>query len=83
MMLWCDFTTQMNHWLIKFYHTADLLGEMKKFYYYNWKLNFETVNTVGEDRLVRATIPLTVLGTLLSEQEARRSTLKKCIQLKN
>jgi hypothetical protein len=32
---------------------------------------FETVNTVGEDRLVRATIPLTVLGTLLSEQEVR------------
>jgi hypothetical protein len=45
-------------------------------------ISFETVNTVGEDRLVRATIPLTVLGTLLSEQEARRSTLKKMYSIK-
>ena len=40
-------------------------------------ISFETVNTIGQDRLIRATVPLTVLGTLLSEQEVRRSTLRK------
>jgi hypothetical protein len=46
------------------------------------QISFETINTVGEDRLVRATIPLTVLGTLLSEQEVRRSTLRKAYSVK-
>ena len=32
--------------------------------------------------MVRATVPLTVLGTLLSEQEARRSTLHKMYSIK-
>jgi hypothetical protein len=45
-------------------------------------VSFETINTVGEDRLVRATIPLTVYGTLLSAQETQIETLKKVIQLK-
>jgi hypothetical protein len=40
------------------------------------------VNTVGEDRLVRATVPLTVQGTLLSEQESRVSTIKKMYSVK-
>ena len=34
------------------------------------------------NRLVRATIPLTVMGTLLSEQETRKSTLKKMYSVK-
>ena len=45
-------------------------------------VSFETVNTTGEDRLVRATIPLTVMGTLLSEQETRISTIKKMYSVK-
>jgi hypothetical protein len=44
--------------------------------------SFETINAVGEDRLVRATIPLTVQATLLSEQEARMSTVKKMYSIK-
>jgi hypothetical protein len=40
------------------------------------------VNTVGEDRLVRATIPLTVLGTLLSAQETRIDTIRKMYSVK-
>jgi hypothetical protein len=46
------------------------------------RISFETVNTVGEDRLVRATLPLTVQATLLSGQEARISTLKKMYSVK-
>ena len=79
MMMWCDFTTQMN----------DLTDQIVPYSRFAWgneqnrytttlgAFAFETVNTVGEDRLVRTTVPLTVLGTLLSGQEARRSTIQK------
>lgn len=84
MMLWCDFTTQLN----------DLIDQILPYGRYLWgnegnrfataigSISFETVNTVGEDRLVRATIPLTVQGTLLSGQEARIETLKKMYSIK-
>ena len=84
MMIWCDFTTQLN----------DVIDQILPYGRYLWgneenrfataigSIAFETVNTVGEDRLVRATIPLTVHGTLLSEQEARVATLKKMYSVK-
>ena len=84
MMLWCDFTTQLN----------DVIDQILPYGRYLWgnegnrfatsigQVTFETVNTVGEDRLVRASVPLTVRGTLLSEQEARVSTLKKMYSIK-
>ena len=84
MMLWCDFTTQMNSLVDQIlpYGRFAWGNEQNRFTTTIGSINFETVNTVGEDRLVRATIPLTVLGTLLSEQEARRSTLKKMYSIK-
>lgn len=84
MMIWCDFTTQLN----------DLIDQILPYGRFAWgndankfattigSITFETVNTVGEDRLVRATIPLTVLGTLLSEQESRIETIRKMYSLK-
>ena len=84
MMIWCDFTTQMN----------DLIDQILPYGRFAWgndankfattigSISFETVNTVGEDRLVRATIPLTVLGTLLSQQEARIETIRKMYSIK-
>lgn len=84
MMLWCDFTVQMNSLVdqIMPYGRFAWGNENNKFTTSLGSISFETVNTVGEDRLVRATIPLTVLGTLLSEQEARRSTIKKMYSVK-
>lgn len=84
MMLWCDFTAQMNSLVDQIlpYGRFAWGNEANKFSTTLGQVSFETVNTVGEDRLVRATIPLTVLGTLLSEQEARRSTLRKMFSLK-
>jgi len=84
MMLWCDFTSQMNSLVDQIlpYGRFAWGNEDNRFTTTIGSINFETVNTVGEDRLVRATIPLTVLGTLLSEQEARRSTLKKMYSIK-
>jgi hypothetical protein len=84
MMIWCDFTTQLN----------DLIDQILPYGRFAWgndankfattigAITFETVNTVGEDRLVRASMPLTVLGTLLSEQEARVETIRKAYSLK-
>ena len=84
MMLWCDFTTQLN----------DLVDQILPYGRFAWgndankfattigSITFETVNTVGEDRLVRATIPLTVLGTLLSAQESRIDTIRKAYSIK-
>ncbi len=84
MMIWCDFTTQLN----------DVIDQILPYGRYLWgnegnrfataigSITFETVNTPGEDRLVRASIPLTVQGTLLSEQEARIATLRKMYSIK-
>ncbi len=84
MMLWCDFTTQMNDVVdqIMPYGRFAWGNEANKFATAMGSVSFETVNTVGEDRLVRATIPLTVMGTLLSEQETRKSTLRKMYSVK-
>ena len=84
MMIWCDYTTQMN----------ELIDQILPYGRFAWgqdaikfataigSISFETTNTIGEDRLVRATIPLTVQGTLLSEQESRVATLKKMYSIK-
>jgi hypothetical protein len=84
LMLWCDFTTQMNELVDQILPYGRFLwgNEGNRFETALGSVSFETVNTVGEDRLVRATIPLTVQATLLSEQEARISTLKKMYSIK-
>lgn len=84
MMLWCDFTTQLNSLVDQIlpYGRFSWGNETNKFQTTIGSISFETVNTIGEDRLVRATIPLTVLGTLLSEQEVRMSTIKKMYSIK-
>lgn len=84
LFLWCDFTSQLN----------DVIDQILPYNRYAWgtdrnlfptgigSVTFETTNTTGEDRLVRATIPLTVQATLLSGQESRISTLKKAFSIK-
>jgi hypothetical protein len=84
MMLWCDFSSQLNELIDQIlpYGRFSWGNEGNKFTTAIGQASFETVNTVGEDRLVRATIPLTVQATLLSEQEARMSTVKKMYSVK-
>jgi hypothetical protein len=84
MMLWCDFTMQLNDLVDQFitYNRFSWGNEGNKFPTTMGAVSFETVNTVGEDRLVRATIPLTVTATLLAEQETRTSTLRKAYSVK-
>jgi len=84
MLIWTDFTTQMNELVeqIMPYGTFLWGNEGNKFMTFIRSLSFETINTVGEDRLVRCTMPLTVKGTLLGEQEYRKSTIQKRYSIK-
>jgi hypothetical protein len=84
MMIWCDFTSQLNSVVDQIlpYGRFSWGNEFNKFPTAIGQFSFETVNTVGEDRLVRATVPITVQGTLLSAQESRVETLKKMYSVK-
>jgi hypothetical protein len=84
LMIWCDFTEQLNELIdqIMPYGRFAWGNDGNKFPASIGSISFETVNTVGEDRLVRATIPLTVQGTLLSAHENRMSTIRKMYSIK-
>ena len=84
LMLWADFTTQMNELVEQFMPYGGFAwgNEQNKYQTHMRAFNFETLNTVGEDRLVRATTALTVKGTLLAEQEFRLSPLQKAYSVK-
>jgi len=84
LLMWCDFTTQLNDLVDQIlpYNRFAWGNEDNKFTSIYGSINFETVNTVGEDRLVRASLPITVHATLLSGQEFRRNTLKKMYSIK-
>lgn len=84
MLIWCDFTTQLNSVIDQILPYGRFLwgNDFNKFETAIGQFTMDTVNTVGEDRLVRATVPLTVHATLLSEQEARVATLKKMYSIK-
>lgn len=84
LLLWCDFTTQMNELVTNLYNYNRYSwgNEQNRFGVYMNGVTFETVNTVGQDRLVRATIPMTAHATLLSSQELRRTTLQKQYSIK-
>jgi hypothetical protein len=84
LLLWCDFTTQMNELVDQIlpYNRFAWGNDGNRFTTTMGSISFETVNTVGEDRLVRATLPLTTVAALLSEQETRQSTLRTMFSVK-
>jgi len=84
LLIWTDFTTQMNDLIeqIMPYGTFAWGNEFNKYRTFIRNISFETINTIGDDRLVRATVPLTVNGTLMAEQEYRQNTLQKRFSVK-
>lgn len=84
MMIWCDFTTQMNDVIDQIFPYSRFAwgNEGNKYVTSLGSISIETVNTTGEDRLVRSTIPLTVMGTLLSEHTTRLETVRKMYSIK-
>jgi hypothetical protein len=84
MMIWCDFTTQLNDLIDQIFPYSRFAwgNEGNKYVTSMGSISTETVNTTGEDRLVRATIPLTVMGTLLAAQQTRIDTVRKMYSIK-
>ena len=84
MMIWTDFTTQMNDLVeqIMPYGTFAWGNEFNKYRTFIRQMSFETINTVGEDRLIRCIVPLTVNGTLMAEQEYRQNVVQKRYSIK-
>jgi hypothetical protein len=57
-------------------------GTTFKFPTYLQDVTFETTNATGEDRVVRATIPITTKASLLMPFEIRKSNFQKRFSIK-
>lgn len=78
LFIWTDFQTQMNSIIEQLMPTGGFAwGSQYKFITYLNSYSFDTVTGPGEDRLVRATIGMTVKGTLLMEHELHKDTIQK------
>jgi len=83
LLLWCEYTEQMNSVVEQIMPTGGFAwGTTWKFPTYISDYSFETVNATGEDRIVRCTLPLTTKATLMMEDELRRSTVQKNYSVK-
>jgi hypothetical protein len=82
-LLWTEYTDQMNSLVEQIMPTNGFAyGTTYKFPTFLPDVTFETSNATGEDRIVRATIPATVKGTLLMPTELRRSNIEKRFSVK-
>tara|TARA_Y100001973_G_C5156728_1_gene311167 strand:- start:14 stop:961 length:948 start_codon:yes stop_codon:yes gene_type:complete len=83
LLIWTEYTEQMNSVIEQIMPTGGFAwGTTWQFATYIGDYGFETMNNVGEDRIVRATLPLTTHATLLFESELRQSTFKKRYSIK-
>ena len=80
MIIWCDYTTQVNHLTEQIlYWSNTAWGETFKFMVTADNANFETTNGVGEDRTVRSTFDMTLKGRLLPKDVNHQSNQKKTL----
>jgi|TARA_R110001592_G_scaffold108916_2_gene304232 hypothetical protein len=78
LLIWTSFTEQMNSLIEQIMPTGGFAwGTTWKFNTFIDDYSFETMNNTGEDRVVRATLPLRTKATLLMEDELRVSTVQK------
>ena len=83
LLLWTEYTEQMNSLIEQIMPTGGFAwGTTFKFPTFIQDYTFETLNASGEDRIVRATLPLTCKATLLMPDELRRSTIQKRYSVK-
>ena len=83
LLLWTEYTEQMNSLVEQIMPTNGFAyGTTYKFPTFLQDVSFETTNATGEDRVVRATIPATVKGTLLMPFELKRSNFEKRFSVK-
>lgn len=82
-LIWTDMQEQLNEVVHEIIVTnRHAWGDAYKFTATLSDVSFDTVKTPGEDRLVRATIPLEIDAILTKEFEARNSTLQKAYSIK-
>ena len=78
LLIWCSFTEQLNSIIEQIMPTGGFAwGTTWKFNTYIDDYSFETMNNMGEDRVIRATLPVRSKATLLMEDELRVSTVQK------
>jgi hypothetical protein len=82
-IIWTEYTEQLNSIVEQIIPMGGYAwGTTWKFITSIQDYSFETVSVPGEDRLIRATMPIIVKGTLLSQFELHRSTLQKRYSVK-
>lgn len=83
LLIWTDYTDQMNSIIEQIMPTNGFAwGTTWKFPTFISDYSFENINSIGEDRIVRATLPISVKGTLLMPYELRVSNLQKRYSVK-
>jgi len=83
LLLWAEYTEQLNSMVEQIMPNGGFAwGTTWKFPTFIQDYTFETASSPGEDRIVRATLPLTVKATLLMPYELRRSNLQKRYSVK-
>lgn len=82
-LIWTDLQEQLNEVVHSILVTSQhAWGDAYKFTGTLQDVSFDSVKTPGEDRLVRATIPLEMDAILVREFEQRVSTLQKAYSIK-
>ena len=83
MLIWTEYQEQMNSVVEQIIPTNGFAwGTSWKFTTMIQDVSFETVTATGEDRLVRATLPMTVKASLAMPSELRRSNVEKRVSVK-
>jgi hypothetical protein len=83
MLIWCEYTEQLNSVVEQIMPLNGFAwGTTWKFPVMIQDYSFETINSAGEDRLVRATLPFTTKATLLMPYELRTSNFQKRFSVK-
>lgn len=78
MMVWCEFTPQLNRVIEQFiYFSGRSYGERYKFVIKSDSISFETSNDFGADRIVKANVSLTVKAYIVPEFASTSRNSKK------
>lgn len=82
-LVWCEYTEQLNSIIEQIMPLNGFAwGTTWKFPVFIQDYSFETINSTGEDRIVRATLPCTTKATLLMPYELHTSTVEKRFSVK-
>ena len=83
MFIWTDYQEQMNSIIESLIPVSGFAwGTSYKFVTMISSMSSETINAIGEDRLIRTTVSLTTKGVLLAESELRSNNLQKQYSVK-